>query len=446
MKFFDIKRWKALFIDIIGLESAVAWININSLFNLLKGPISLYFLVKYLTPQQQGIWYTFGSLSALTTFAELGFTLIVSQFVSHEYAKLVMKGNILTGSQFDLDRIVSLIRYALKFYILIVPTAAIGLAVFGFFYFNKESANVLTAWLLYSIVGGLNLFISLLYSIYRGLDKVAVIQRNLFISAIILTFVNWFLLFFGFQIWSLAISGLIGIVISVFLLFKISGVFWLQIFKHQIINKFKWFKEIIVLQGKYAITFASGYMIFYLYVPTVYKFQGQIAAGQLGLTLALIQALQGFSSAWLVSRGPQINILVAKNERKKLYSLIRRSTIISCTIFIIGALVIFLFIYFLSFYEKYSIRFVSLPVLALILLYQFVPTLTSSISAFLRAHKKEPHLTLSVVISVLVITSLFTILPYYGLAGLMIAINMIFWMITIPWILWLFLKYRRIYG
>jgi len=439
-------RVKALIVDIIGLESAVAWININSLWSLVKGPLSIYFLVKYLTPQQQGIWYTFGSLSALTTFAELGFTLIISQFVSHEYAKLELRNNALQGSQFDLDRIVSLIRYALKFYSLVVPSAAIGLAVFGFIYFNKESANILTAWLLYSIVGGLNLFVTLLYSIYRGLDRVAVIQRNLFISTIILTFVNWLLLYLGFQIWSLAISGLVGIIISIFLLYRISGSFWLQIFKHQIIHKFKWFKEIIVLQSKYAITFASGYMIFYLYVPTVYKFQGQIAAGQLGMTLALIQALQGFSSAWLTSRGPQINILVANNDRVKLYRLILRSTIISCTIFIIGASAIILFIYFLSFYEKYSIRFLSLPVLVLILLYQFVPTMLSSISTYLRAHKKEPHLALSIVISILVVGSLFIILPHYGLFGLMISINIIFWLISIPWILWLFYKYKRIYG
>ena len=139
---------------------------------MIRGPVSIVFIIQFLTPEQQGLWVTFLSLSALTIFAELGFTTIITQFVSHEYAKLAIENGVIVGDPHYRGRLFGLIQYALKLYIIVVPIAMVILGVVGYFFFMDQSSEVVTAWILFSVISGLNLFISLLQSIYQGFDKV----------------------------------------------------------------------------------------------------------------------------------------------------------------------------------------------------------------------------------------------------------------------------------
>ena len=103
-----------------GIDSAILWNIFNKALNVVKGPITLYFLIRYLNPSTQGLWYTFGSLGALTIFAELGFLTIITQFVSHEFAFLQNENGKVVGPYEKLNRFFGLIRFSLKFYSLIV--------------------------------------------------------------------------------------------------------------------------------------------------------------------------------------------------------------------------------------------------------------------------------------------------------------------------------------
>jgi len=61
---------------------------INQVWRLVSGPITMLLIPLYLSPEQQGYWYLFGSLAALSIFADLGFSNIILQFSAHEYAFL----------------------------------------------------------------------------------------------------------------------------------------------------------------------------------------------------------------------------------------------------------------------------------------------------------------------------------------------------------------------
>ena len=80
-------------INKIGIDGAIFWSTLNKGFGFVKGPLNIYFVIKYLSLDQQGTWYTFTNLSALTILADLGFAGIITQFISHEYAYLKFNGN-----------------------------------------------------------------------------------------------------------------------------------------------------------------------------------------------------------------------------------------------------------------------------------------------------------------------------------------------------------------
>ena len=69
----------------------------TQLWRFVYGPVILLFIPLFLTAEHQGFWFTFISISALSVFADLGFSSIVTQFSSHEAAFADFKGGRIAG-------------------------------------------------------------------------------------------------------------------------------------------------------------------------------------------------------------------------------------------------------------------------------------------------------------------------------------------------------------
>ena len=83
--------------------------------------IILVFVPLFVTPEIQGFWYTFGSISALSIFADLGFTTIVCQFAAHEFAFIGFDKNFnITGTLEYHERLASLFRFIIKWMSLVI--------------------------------------------------------------------------------------------------------------------------------------------------------------------------------------------------------------------------------------------------------------------------------------------------------------------------------------
>ena len=72
----------------IGMDGAIAYSSAARVFQAFAGVISIFFIATFLTGEEQGFFYTFGSILAIQTFFELGFTGIMTQYVAHEVVHL----------------------------------------------------------------------------------------------------------------------------------------------------------------------------------------------------------------------------------------------------------------------------------------------------------------------------------------------------------------------
>jgi len=248
----------------LEIDNALLWVLINKFWSVAKGPISLFFIISYLSPEDQGLWYTFLSLGALTVFAEMGFTSIITQFVSHEYTHLNEINGFLKGNTQSRDKLVSLVRYALKFYLILIPLAIVLLYFVGKYFLTDASSEVFLLWMVFSVAGGIQLLVSLLQSIVEGFDKVALVQKNIFVGSLVLPIVNWTLLYFNFGLSTLVVSNIVSIVLMLSLFYFRTKKLFFQITRHTIVTKYKWFNEIVKLQWKYAVSWMAGYFIFNL--------------------------------------------------------------------------------------------------------------------------------------------------------------------------------------
>ncbi len=384
-----------------------------------------------LSSEHQGIWFTFVSLSAMTILADLGFTLLITQFISHEFVNVSLQDGFIRGKREKKDKFFSLVKYAIRFYIVVIPVLVILMITIGLYIFRNDAFTIKLAWVLFSIIGAINLFTTLLQSIYQGLDRVSEVYRSKTIGTLLFFFVALATLFLEFNIWSIVVATIISTIYLLLSLYRYNPKFWHQLYRYKLKTHYEWMNEIIKLQGKYAISWSSGYAIFHLLIPFVYSTIGATAAGQIGATVSLISGLSYMSMMWIEAKIPKFNMLIAKGQKINLDKLFSASSKRGVIVFFIGSILLLMIVDILEVYQL-SDRLLEKRFILLLLFAELAVLVTGMLAKYLRAHKSEPFYMLSVLNAVLVISCIFIVIPAYSLEFYFYTITFIYWFISLP--------------
>lgn len=375
----------------------------TQLWKLISGPITMLFIPIFLSPEQQGYWYLFGSISALSIFADLGFSNIILQFSAHEYAYLHFnEKRLLEGDVNHLNKLGSFFGFTLKWIstISVIVFPIIFIVGLYFFYRDGVLAVYLLPWFLYSIGSLLNFFNGSILSFIEGLNKIEEVQKIRFKVALINTSIIVLILLLRGNIYALAISILFSssfIFISIFGKFK---PFLFQLLELSKKIKYSWRKEVLPLFMKYALSFSSGYFIFQIYTPLMHYFHGPILSGKVGISISLVTAIFNISNIWMYTITPQINMFVSKQEWKSLDAVFNKRLWLSLgTYLFIGICVIVFLMIFGDFWivPKVVDRFLTFKSIIILYLCYFIQLIINSFALYLRGHKKEPFMIISII-------------------------------------------------
>lgn len=379
---------------------------LNQLWRLVSGPLTMLLIPIYLSSTQQGYWYLFGSISALSTLADLGFSNIILQYSAHEFAHLRFnKGKVLEGDDIHLKKIGSFFRFTLKW------TGAICAIIFpviycvGIWFFNRDNvlSQYLLPWTIFSIGSLILFFNNGILSFVEGMNKIEIIQYIRFYVAIINTATVSLILVFNGGIYALAFAMFISA--STIFIF-IFGKFRLLLFQLLNVSKnfiYKWCEEILPLFSRYAFSFFSGYFIFQIYIPIMQYFHGPIESGKVGITLVLVMAIFSMSNIWIYTITPKMNILVSKKNKIELDMLFKKRILFAAGTYI--GISIFTFVFLAIFkdfwvFPKIISRFLSAQSFIILLFCYLCQLLINSWATYLRAHKKEPYMIPSLILAV----------------------------------------------
>jgi O-antigen/teichoic acid export membrane protein len=356
----------------------------------------------FLSPEQQGYWYLFGSLSALSIFADLGFSNIVLQFSAHEFAFLHFADDgLLAGDELYLKKMGSLFRFVIKWISTVCAVVFPIIFIIGICFFIRDGVLevYLLPWIIYAVGSLTSFFNNSILSFVEGFNKIESIQNIRFRVAIINSVIVALVLVLGGHIYALAIGMLLS---SSLILFSIFGVFRRVL--GQLINVsagfyYPWRKEILALFVKYALSVSSGYFLFQIYTPLMHYFHGPIYGGKVGISHSLVMAAFNMSYIWMYTITPKINMLISQKKWEELNKLSRKRTLYSLGSYLlmIGALSFFL-VLFGRFWiiPKITSRFLPLISLMTLFFCYFVQLLVSCWALYLRAHKQEPYVVPSV--------------------------------------------------
>lgn len=389
---------------------------LNSLWSIVKGPVTAILIPLFLTEIMQGYWYTFGSLTALSILADLGFSTIVGQFSAHEYAYLKLEKGKFTGEEDHLVRLASLLKYVFKWSCIVSLIAfpiifGVGVSVIK----TDETSvgiNWFVPWILCVATSSVNFIMSIVLSFFEGCGQLGKIQNNRLIGNIITTGVIWALLSLKLNLYALSLGSLAGLIINLGLLLVIFGKPIIKLIRVKNTKAYKWNKAFLNLIWRYAISFACGYLIFQVYTPLAFYFYGPIVSGKVGITMALCQACFTLANVWITVMIPKINMSAAKKDWGRMDNLLKRNIVLSvCSMLlcmVIGTIML------LSLKGKWDIvdRFMSYPAIMILLSAWLFQIIINAIAVYGRAHKREPFMIPSILCSIFSFISTYLLIKF----------------------------------
>lgn len=434
---------------IVGLDMHIFHTVLFRSWGILAGAITLVLLPLWLSPVQQGYYYTFASLLALQVFFELGLGQVIIQVVGHEAAHLAFHENgTISGTPEKLSRlaeIVALLRhwYAIAAVLFLIFGGLAGIIFFG----HQENALPIQQW---GPIWGcavtltaINLYFSPQLAIIEGGGLVGQVARLRLHQSMFGYGLLWVLLISGANLWA---------AIAVPFAAAFGTPLWLHARKNWLTlpksNKslICWRRDIFPMQWRIAISWISGYFMLNLFIPLLFKQIGPADAGKLGLTMTIFNAISTIGMSWVNAKASKFSILIAQKDSQALLVLFIgvawRSlciTTLLATIFITIATVCALIGLPLMH------RIASIPVMVCLAWVSIVNSITFSSAVFMRAHKEEPMLTVSVVGGAITALAAWAF-SKYGATSMMLSYALVATFISLPWTLLILRRYLARHG
>ena len=150
----------------------------------------------------------------------------------------------------------------------------------------------------------------------------------------------------------------------------------------------------------------------------MFYYHGPKVAGQMGMTLALVTTIESVSYAWMSTRMPQFGMLIARRQFTELDRSFRRLLGIGFAIAGAAGFGVWGFILYLHYsWPSVSERVLPFLPLTLFLGQRIFNLAISSMAFYLRAHKREPLVVLSLVSAVLIGISTWALGAKWGPTG-----------------------------
>lgn len=378
----------------------------NSILSLIKGPIIMLLVASCISETTQGYWYTFGSLSALSVLADLGFGTLVGQFAAHEFSQLNFDKKMrFVGDEERVEKIAGLFKYVIKWASCVTIIAYPLIYFIGIFVLNTHGGieTWIIPWSIYMVSGGFAFVARIVLAFFEGCGQIQKNQTNLLLSTLVTSIASIIMLLLKCELYALVIPNLLGAIVNVVLMFCVFRHPLSQVVKYKIKTKYNWSKQFLRLIWKYAISWGCGYLIFQLYTPIAFM-KDPVLGGKVGITLTLVQACFTISNTFNAVLLPKLNMAVAAHDWKKAEGFVYKGTAFSMALYLVGTAVILFSVGYLVNYISLFTRFLDIATMSWLLLAWFMQLIVNTIASYGRAHKQEPFLVASIINAILAVS------------------------------------------
>ena len=407
----------------LGLDRAIAFTVMARFWSAGAGIVTVLLIARFLTPNEQGYYYTFSSLVALQIVFELGFSFVVLQLAAHERAQLTFLPNgDIQGNAVSHSRLASVLQKSVRWYSVAAVLMAAILLPTGFYFFTVHphpGPEVFwrAPWVLLVVAASLTFQLDPVFSFLEGCGSISQVARMRFGQAMLGSLLAWGAMATHHGLFSPAMMILSQAAVGLAFLFSSPRKTMLKnLLMHKVGQHFiGWRREIWPFQWRIAISWLCGYFIFQLFNPVLFAYQGPVAAGRMGMSLSIASSIGAVALAWMNTKASPFGNMVARREITKLDALFFR-TLWQSTILLVVGITAFLSVLLVvnRNFPQYATRVLPPWAFALLLLTALMNHIVFSEALYLRAHKQEPFLVQAVMVAILLGTSTFLLGKFVG--------------------------------
>lgn len=397
-------------------------------WQVAAGLVTSLLILHFLSPVQQGWYYSFVSLAAFFTLFDMGLSLILIQRSAALFTDLqgTPRGGVAGVNAAAFAQLASFAhgwyrRAALVYLLLLLP---LGLWFFGGVQETGAPGEALTAlwpwlWAAMLCASAINLWLLPYLSLIEGAGEIGIVYALRLAQGVVGTVACWLLLAGGAGVWACLAVPTVAAGIGLGWLFLRRPAL-LALGSRPVANPLPWRTELWPQQWRLAVGWGSGYLLTQIYTPLLLRLEGPTEAGQMGISLTVANALALVSQSWLTHRYPQMAACAARGEWGAMMRVFGAAARIYAAVYLAGAALFFLLLLAAA-DTPYPQRLLPWPALLTVFAAIFLNQLATGFAMALRAARLEPFVWINAAAAMLSLAIGMAMLQRAGVQGLVFA-------------------------
>jgi len=444
-------KWGAWVKRYAGIDGAVFFTISARLLQVVSSAGTVLLIVHFLSPVEQGYYYTLLSLAALQTIFELGFSFVILQLAAHESALLTFHpdGRV-EGDGMAHARLASVLQLTVRWYCRAAAALAVIVLPIGAAFFSRQAhAAVQVAWLGPWVAAVLALsvtfFLTPLYSFLEGCNQVRQVARLRMVQAAAVLAMSWGAIASGHGLYACALVNLGWVGVGLSFLARRRQLLLGLLRYPAAQDGVSWRAEIWPFQWKIAVTWLCSYFTLQLFTPILFAFRGPREAGRMGLTLSVVGFLPIAGLCWITTKAAPFGRLIKLGRLDELDEVFFRTLkqalasvallALVCCAAVAGVQVLA---------PSMAARMESPGIFALLLLTAISSFVVQSLAVYLRSFKREPYLIQSLVVSGITLGAILLAVPRWGSAAVAILYFAASGVVGLLWAVAIFLRRTKV--
>jgi hypothetical protein len=409
----------------LGLDGAVAYTFLARIVNIVGSTGKVLLIVRFLSPVEQGYYYTLLSLVSLQMVFELGFSFVIQQLAAHECIHLEINADgSVTGDRVAHARLASALQLSLRWYTLAAAAMGLILAPLGIVFFARHAAPGtvqvawLRPWLTAVIASAMGLWCMPFYSFLEGCGQVRAVAAMRLRQATASVALAWaaMLLHHGLYSPALVIVGQTGTGLAFVAMHHrlLAG-----LLRHPAREAaIQWTREVLPFQWRIAVSWMCYYFTAQIFIPILFSLRGPVEAGQMGMSLSITGYMTSLVLPWISTKATPFGRMIARREFQGLDRMFLRTLGQSLAVFSVIALAACSVAALLpAVAPRLAMRMVSPQLFAILVLAAGANCVVQSLAILLRSFKREPFFTQSLAVASLTLMLAVLTAPRWGNTG-----------------------------
>lgn len=432
----------------LSIDKAIGYAVLTRFWQLIAGPVTALLIALCFQPEEQGVYYVFLSLIGFQMIAELGFHTVIVHLVAHASAEAEIDstGRIHAEPE-TINEVALLFHAALKWFKVTSAVFSIAIYAIGLWMLGNKQLNTEweVPWALVVLISGLGFTFAPYLATLEGCGQMRVVNTYRFWQAIVGNIVVWTALGWGAGVWVAVWSALTQVVFEAIIIWRRYAPLWPALHVRKARSVYR--ETIWPLQWRVGILSISNGVAFSFIVPATFQFAGPVVGGQLGMTWAILLAVQTVACAWMRYRFAEFGQLVSRKDFAALDERFHKLLVVSTTVFV-TLLTAFLATQYIftvidnNFLNRLASRLLPIDVsawLGLALVAYHFPYCWRS---YIRIHREEPFVQRSFAIYVALGLSFVITLKLLDITAAAKAFFFTTVFLIVPFNLWLFHWFR----